>query len=92
MGSLWWREVDLRGVSNWWKEISLLGTSQSESNYWFSDSIFRKARDGRSTNIWKDPWLGAISLRIRFPKLFQVSLQKEAKVIDMSLREGSKWV
>jgi len=58
-----------------------LGTGQQESTDWFSCSIFIKVRDGRCTNLWNDPWLNAIPLGIRFPRLFQVSIQKEAKVI-----------
>ncbi|AET03565.1 hypothetical protein MTR_8g073020 [Medicago truncatula] len=41
----------------------------------------------RSAYFWKDPWLGDIPLRICFPRLFQVSIQKEAKVFDMTIRE-----
>jgi len=50
----------------------------------------RLVRDGWSINFWKDFWLGVIPLRIRFQGLFQVSIQKEAKVIDMIMRERER--
>jgi len=65
-----------------------LGIGQPGSSDWFSDSILRKVRDERSTYYLKDSWLGAIPLRICFPRPFQVSIQKEAKVFDMTIREG----
>lgn len=29
--------------------------------------------DGVDTNIWSDPWLGGISLKERFKRLFELS-------------------
>jgi len=40
-------------------------------------------------HIRNDPWLCAIPLRIRYPKLFQISIQKETKVFDMIVIEGA---
>jgi hypothetical protein len=42
-------------------------------------SLERKARDGLSTDCWKDPWFGATPLTICFARLFQVSIQKKLK-------------
>jgi len=36
--------------------------------------------------------LGGIPFIIRLLRLFQVSIQKETKVIDLTMREGSEWV
>jgi len=36
--------------------------------------------------------VGSYSFDNLFPKLFQVSIQKEANVIDMTVREVSEWV
>jgi len=93
VGSLWGEGGGFKRCLKLVEGEVLIGrTSHFESNDWFSDSIFRKVRDGRSTSFWKDPWLGAIPLIICFPKLFQVSIQKEVKVIDMTVREISEWV
>jgi len=82
---------DQRG-KRWVEEyLTLLGTCQSKSTNWFYDSISRKVSYGWSTKILNDPWLSIISLRICFSMLFQVSIRKEVKVIDMIVREGFGW-
>lgn len=40
---------------------------------WFKDNLRRVVGDGVDTNIWSDPWLGGISLKERFKRLFELS-------------------
>ena len=44
-----------------------------------------KARygDGRDTLFWHDIWVGEIPLKLKFPRLFDLALNKESLVVDM---------
>ncbi|KAL7606993.1 hypothetical protein Lser_V15G19826 [Lactuca serriola] len=46
------------------------------------DSVCRKVGDGGNTKFWVDNWCGSISLRARFPRLFDVARNKDAYVKD----------
>jgi hypothetical protein len=49
--------------------------------------------NGFSTRFWTDIWIGENSLRSRYPRLFSISDQKEAKVGEMGLMSelGTEW-
>ena len=34
--------------------------------------------DGRRLNFWKDKWCGEVALRVSFPSLFALAVNKEA--------------
>jgi len=56
---------------------------------WFSNRVVRKVSNGRGTSFWKDRWIGDKPLAVTFPRLFSISLQKEAKVRDLwTLQDG----
>ena len=42
-----------------------------------------RLRDGRMINFWKDVWCGGEALCARFPSLFNLALNKEARVADI---------
>jgi len=75
-GSLWWRRLcEVRcGVG--------LGVGN-----WFDSNIFGVVGDGRDTFFWLDHWVGESPLRFKFPRLFDLALNKECKVEEME-REG----
>jgi len=50
---------------------------------WFSDRVVRKVSNGRGTSFWKDRWIGDQSLALSFPRLFNISSFKEAKIGDV---------
>jgi len=78
------RPSRLRGVSSWWSNISLLGGDREASReYWFSNGVTKVIRDGLYTHFWHDPWCGPIILRVRFRRLFLLSLQVDGKVGDL---------
>lgn len=61
--SLWWRMISgvcSRGVG--------MGVGS-----WFEDNDCRIVGGGSSTFIWTDDWVGGVSLRVRFPKLFSLA-------------------
>ena len=39
--------------------------------------------DGKRINFWKDVWCGGEALCARFPSLFNLALNKEARVADI---------
>jgi len=61
------RPPGLRGVSSWGLNISLLGDDREASGVWF-------VGDDLSTHFWHDPWCGEALLRVRFSRLFRLSL------------------
>jgi hypothetical protein len=63
---------------------------------WFDDNIRRVVGDGRDTLFWYDNWVGDIRLRLKYPQLFDLVVDKESKVGDMGRLgwdgEGRAWV
>lgn len=70
-----------RFSSIWWKDLSKL--EGSIAGNWFSDWAVRRVSNGRGTSFWQDKWIGDHPLAITFPRLFNISLFKEAKIGDM---------
>jgi len=50
---------------------------------WFSDHIRREVGDGARTLFWWDPWLDEGILKDRLNRLFYLSNNKMATVVDM---------
>ncbi|PNX95580.1 F-box family protein [Trifolium pratense] len=51
----------------------------------------RSIGNGASTCFWSDLWIGDSLLYVKFPRLFSLSLQKEAKVRELVSVEGGKY-
>jgi len=74
--SLWWRMVcKVRG-----------GAREGEGN-WFEGNVRRQVGDGIGTLFWFDHWIGEMPLRFKFPRLFDLVVNKMCSVADMK-REG----
>lgn len=86
------RPSGLRRVSSWWSNISLLGGDKEADGDWFSEGVTKVIGNGLSTQFWHDPWCGNILLRVRFRRLFQLSLQQGGVVGDLGSWVGSVWV
>ena len=73
-----WHTTDLRGGygTSLWKEI------RKEWPIFYQNAIFALG-DGRRINFWNDVWCGGEALRNRFPTLFDLATNKEAKVADI---------
>jgi hypothetical protein len=54
---------------------------------WFEGNIRRVVGDGVNTLFWFDHWVGDSPLRIKFPRLFDLAVNKECLVAKME-REG----
>ena len=79
-----WQTRDIRGSygTSLWKEIS-------KEWLFFSQSAVFTLGDGRRINFWKDDWCGEEALCNRFPNLFNIATNKEAKVAEIwDSREG----
>jgi reverse transcriptase-like protein/endonuclease/exonuclease/phosphatase family protein len=48
--------------------------------------------DGKSTRFWLDKWVTGGSLKERFPRLFLISIQREATVHQMGTWVENEWV
>jgi len=63
--SIWWRMVV--GIR---KGVGLgLGS-------WFDDNVRRVIGGGDTTYFWTDNWVGDVPLRVRFPRLFALAVNK----------------
>lgn len=53
----------------WWRDVEVLSREE-----WFRDIVKCGVGDGESTLFWSDVWVGEVSLRVKFPRLFDFSL------------------
>lgn len=44
--------------------------------------------EGSKTRFWLDKWVGESTLKARFPRLFQISLQREDLISNMGFWDG----
>ena len=83
-----WHTSDIKGGygSSLWKDI------RKEWPSFFQNAVFALG-DGRRINFWKDVWCGEEALSARYPVLFNLALNKEAKVADLwdSGGGGGSW-
>ncbi|MCI03186.1 ribonuclease H protein, partial [Trifolium medium] len=67
-------------ASLWWKDICSIGCNLN--NDWFAKNVVKLLGNGTSTRFWEDNWVGNTPLKERFPRLYSMSIQKDAKVIN----------
>lgn len=65
-------------VSPWWKDMVTLDNSN-----WFKSELARNVGNGANTSFWEVAWGGDLAFRIKYPRLFSLSNQKEALVGDL---------
>jgi len=70
-----------RFSSVWWKVLSTFEGSVGVN--WVSNRVVWKVSNGRGTSFWKDMWIRDQSLAYIFPRLFNISSHKEAKIRDL---------
>ncbi|KAI5403769.1 hypothetical protein KIW84_051070 [Lathyrus oleraceus] len=81
----------LSNFSLWWRDIRLVCGTPFGGHDWFCDSISFKLGRGNSILFWKHCWLGNISLKLLFPRLFEVCSFPNALVINCGLWEKVGW-
>jgi hypothetical protein len=67
--------------SLWWKDISSIGYNL-DTNL-LAQNVKKCLGNGVNTSFWWDNWVGSAPLKDRFPRLFSIASQKEAKVADV---------
>jgi len=67
-------------VSKWWRDLVRMDGSN-----WFNSEITRRVGNGRNTSFWEAEWRGDLAFRYKYPRLFSLSNQKEAKVGDFGV-------
>jgi hypothetical protein len=53
---------------------------------WFNAEVVRKVGNGLSFSFWSDTWRGDTCFRIKYPRLYSISTQKEALVGEVGER------
>lgn len=61
----------------------MVGLDRREGANWFNLAVVRKVGNGNTTSFWKDEWLGEGTLRSKYPRLYDISNQKEACIGEM---------
>jgi hypothetical protein len=77
-----------RFSSVWWKELVKLDDLGGLG--WFNGEILRKVGNDANTSFWNVNWHGGGSFVSKYPRLFSISSQKEAKVEDIR-GAGENW-
>jgi len=90
------REGD-RFASVWWKIICRVRDGVGEEvGRWFDENIRTVVGDGWNTLFWYDNWIGDIPLRFKFPRLFDLTVDKECNMEEMRRLswggDGRAWV
>jgi len=65
-------------ASSLWQVIAALRREE-----WFSNNVSHVVGDGRSTMFWTNAWVGGVSFRDRFSRLFDLAVFKEVYVFAM---------
>jgi mannosylglycoprotein endo-beta-mannosidase len=76
-------------ASLWWKDARNLEVGENNSN-WVVDNIVRRLGNGLSIRFWKEVWIGDSPLCLMFPRLFSLSLQKDACIGELLLADGER--
>jgi len=77
-------EVGGRSGSFWWREIAKIRDGIGDlDGGWFIERVSKRVGDDNGTFFWYNRWLGDVSLRTRFSRLFELSNNKLCTVADM---------
>jgi hypothetical protein len=84
------RSVSLNGcaggrfVSAWWKDLCDI-EDFIPAKCWFENAIERRVLNGASTLFWSQRWVGESTLEMSFPRLYSLSVHKEANVSELAV-------
>ena len=73
-----WLKGGGRKASTWWRDVHALCREE-----WFIDHVSRSVGNRKNTLFWSDVWLGGVSFRVRFRRLFDLTVLKGEFVFDM---------
>lgn len=70
--------------SSWWRSLCRIREGVGNGvGSWFEENIRRIVGDGRETLFWYDNWVGEVPLRFKFPRLFDLAVNKDRTVKEM---------
>lgn len=81
----------LTRFSQIWGDIASLIGEGSEIAGIIRDGFFIKVASGQTTAFWSDTWLGDTNLEKTFPRLYSLSIQKQAKVWELYDFSSLSW-
>ncbi|KEH40277.1 hypothetical protein MTR_1g026690 [Medicago truncatula] len=84
-----WRWRLIHGENLLWKEWKdLMGLDRSGNSNWFTSEVVRTVGNGNKTSFWNHVWVGEETFRSKYPRLFDISNQKEVTIGDMWVQQG----
>jgi len=78
-------------TGNIWKNIKQTVIEDPHFRGLFLRKISIELGDGQHTSFWDDCWAVSTPLKVMFPNLYEVSLQKHHFVAQMGWYEGGAW-
>ena len=96
----WWKFLDISEQSLWinegrsgglWGQITNMSKVRPEVLDVVSKGLWRKVGEGDSTLFWEYKWIGEVSLKTKFPRLYAISNQKHSLILDMGYWDGQVW-
>ncbi|KEH35521.1 hypothetical protein MTR_3g093740 [Medicago truncatula] len=90
------KEGDMRG-SHWWRMVCRVRDGVGEGvGSWFEENLRWVVGNGRNMLCWFDCWVGDMPLRLKYPRLFDLTVWKECSVEEMWrlgwIEGGRVWV
>jgi len=80
-----------RSCSLWRKDLKEVWSSESWGRS-FEDSFEWKVGDEKDIYFWKDRWLKGEALKNVFPRLFSISSNKNANLLECGFWSNGRWV
>ena len=71
-------------VSLWWRDLRKVWRSEEWGGK-FEDRLSLEVGNGREVLFWSDNWIDLENLKSRFPRLFSLSVNKEARLCDCGI-------
>jgi len=69
--------------STWWRSMCRIREGLGEgAGRWFDNNISRVVEDGNDTFFWEDIWVGEVPLKLKFPRLYELALNKKCSVAE----------
>ncbi|CAL5390961.1 unnamed protein product [Camellia sinensis] len=77
-------------VSIIWRDILAMVHANPRLHNFFVENVERKIGDGNRVKFWDDIWRGSLSLKSQFPRLYQLSVDKEITVkLQITCRDST---
>lgn len=75
----------------WWRDLGRLEGEDSNREGWLSNSIIKKIGNGSETSFWNECWIVQQPLSCRFPRLYNISSQKNVVVAKLGNWNNGRW-